>query len=306
MSMEWTELMAKKAISGFRQRLACRRAAGDLEQIPRSGVSHSGQTRAVARGREARLLSQGQRQGLPRHDELQHSAARDLAAGDDVGQGRRTRCRRCGMRRPRARRIRRRGCETWTRWASIRRCCIRRGSPRASIWWRIPDIAYALARAYNDWIADFCKAAPDRLFAAAMVPLQNMDLRSRGASPRRKESVLSAALHPADVPRRPLLHASHLRSAVGGTRKLGTDAARCIRRRGLWNPEWTSHGPFFEKIKNRLHHRHASSARQAADLRWRWIGHSGFAFHRVAAARPSDGADHLRRGWTIICSSRRR
>ena len=38
-----------------------------------------------------------------------------------------------------------------------------------------PDVAYALARAYNNWIADFCKAAPDRLFAAAMVPLQNMD-----------------------------------------------------------------------------------------------------------------------------------
>ena len=38
-----------------------------------------------------------------------------------------------------------------------------------------PDVAYALARAYNDWIADFCKAAPDRLFAASMVPLQNID-----------------------------------------------------------------------------------------------------------------------------------
>src|SRR5215470_16049426 len=38
-----------------------------------------------------------------------------------------------------------------------------------------PDVAYALARAYNNWIVDFCKAAPDRLFAAAMVPLQNID-----------------------------------------------------------------------------------------------------------------------------------
>ena len=37
-----------------------------------------------------------------------------------------------------------------------------------------PDVAYALARAYNDWIADFCSAAPGRLFATAMVPLQNM------------------------------------------------------------------------------------------------------------------------------------
>ena len=40
---------------------------------------------------------------------------------------------------------------------------------------RDPDVAYALARAYNDWITDFCKAAPDRLFAAAILPLQNMD-----------------------------------------------------------------------------------------------------------------------------------
>src|SRR5205823_3746950 len=38
-----------------------------------------------------------------------------------------------------------------------------------------PDVAYALARAYNDWIADFCSAAPQRLYAAAMVPLQNLD-----------------------------------------------------------------------------------------------------------------------------------
>jgi predicted TIM-barrel fold metal-dependent hydrolase len=37
------------------------------------------------------------------------------------------------------------------------------------------DVAYALARAYNDWIADFCNAPPHRHFAAAMVPLQNMD-----------------------------------------------------------------------------------------------------------------------------------
>ena len=41
---------------------------------------------------------------------------------------------------------------------------------------RDPDVAYALARAYNDyWITDFCKAAPERLFAAAILPLQNRD-----------------------------------------------------------------------------------------------------------------------------------
>ena len=40
---------------------------------------------------------------------------------------------------------------------------------------RDPDVAYALARAYNDWIADLCNAALQRLFAAAILPLQNMD-----------------------------------------------------------------------------------------------------------------------------------
>ena len=59
-----------------------------------------------------------------------------------------------------------------------------------------PDVSYALARAYNDWIADFCSAAPERLYAAAMVPLGNMDfaLANCGASPGYDASgVLSSA-----------------------------------------------------------------------------------------------------------------
>ncbi len=36
-----------------------------------------------------------------------------------------------------------------------------------------PQAAVALARAYNDWLAAYCEAAPDRLFGAAMVPLQD-------------------------------------------------------------------------------------------------------------------------------------
>src|SRR4029453_3850600 len=39
-----------------------------------------------------------------------------------------------------------------------------------------PDTANALAQAYNDWIGDFCAPDPRRLFAAAMLPLQDMDL----------------------------------------------------------------------------------------------------------------------------------
>jgi predicted TIM-barrel fold metal-dependent hydrolase len=36
-----------------------------------------------------------------------------------------------------------------------------------------PFAAVTLARAYNDWLAGYCQAAPERLFGAAMVPLQD-------------------------------------------------------------------------------------------------------------------------------------
>jgi predicted TIM-barrel fold metal-dependent hydrolase len=114
-----------------------------------------------------------------------------------------------------------------------------------------PDVAYALARAYNDWIADFCKAAPGRLFAAAMVPLQNMDyaleeLRRvakipcfRGAFIRPMFIEGRYFTHPYYDPLWAELETLNLTAAVHSTA-------------GLWSPEWTSHGPFFEKIKNRL------------------------------------------------------
>jgi predicted TIM-barrel fold metal-dependent hydrolase len=114
-----------------------------------------------------------------------------------------------------------------------------------------PDVAYALARAYNNWIADFCAAAPNRLFATAMVPLQNMDFAVeelqrvaqipcfRGAFLRPMFIEGRYFTHPSYDPLWAELERSGLVAAVHPTP-------------GLWNPEWTSHGPFFEKIKTRL------------------------------------------------------
>jgi predicted TIM-barrel fold metal-dependent hydrolase len=114
-----------------------------------------------------------------------------------------------------------------------------------------PDVAYALARAYNTWIADFCAAAPDRLFATAMVPLQNMDFAVeelqrvanipcfRGAFLRPMFIEGRYFTHPSYDPLWAELERSGLVAAVHPTP-------------GLWNPEWTSHGPFFEKVKDRL------------------------------------------------------
>ncbi len=114
-----------------------------------------------------------------------------------------------------------------------------------------PDVAYALARAYNNWIADFCKAAPDRLFAAAMVPLQNMD---HAIEELRRVSKIAcfrgAFIRPMFVEGHYFTHPFY-DPLWAELESLGMTAA-VHSATGMWNPEWTSHGPFFEKIKGRL------------------------------------------------------
>ena len=39
-----------------------------------------------------------------------------------------------------------------------------------------PDVAWALARAYNAWIKDFASADPERLIPVAVLPTQNVGL----------------------------------------------------------------------------------------------------------------------------------
>ncbi|MDO8434608.1 MAG: amidohydrolase family protein [Candidatus Binatus sp.] len=114
-----------------------------------------------------------------------------------------------------------------------------------------PDIAYPLARAYNDWIADFCKRAPDRLFAASMIPLQNIDYAIEELRRTAKIPCFRAAFI------RPMFLEGHYFTHPiydplwAELEKLGTTVA-VHPAAGLWNPEWTSHGPFFEKVKGRL------------------------------------------------------
>ncbi|HKD68346.1 MAG TPA: amidohydrolase family protein [Candidatus Binataceae bacterium] len=115
-----------------------------------------------------------------------------------------------------------------------------------------PDVAYALARAYNNWIADFCKTAPDRLFAAAMVPLQNMDYALEEL--RRVAGIAcfrAAFLRPMFIEGRYFTH-PYYDPMWAELETLGI-AAAVHPTAGLWNPEWTSHGPFAEKVKGRLH-----------------------------------------------------
>jgi predicted TIM-barrel fold metal-dependent hydrolase len=114
-----------------------------------------------------------------------------------------------------------------------------------------PDVAYALARAYNGWIAEFCKAAPRRLFAAAILPLQDMDfaLEELGRIAR-LPCFRAVFIRPMFLEGHYLNH-PYYDPLWAELERLGITAA-VHPTAGLWNPEWTSHGPFFEKIKDRL------------------------------------------------------
>jgi predicted TIM-barrel fold metal-dependent hydrolase len=114
-----------------------------------------------------------------------------------------------------------------------------------------PNVAYALARAYNNWIADFCAASSGRLFAAAILPLQHMDYTLEEL--RRVRSVASfraALIRPMFIEGRYFTH-PYYDPLWDELQRTGL-AAAVHPTPGLWNPEWTSHGPFTEKMKGRL------------------------------------------------------
>ncbi len=50
-----------------------------------------------------------------------------------------------------------------------------------------PGLAGATCRAYNRWLADYCKPYPDRLFGVAMLPMQDVDQAIKEMTYARKE-----------------------------------------------------------------------------------------------------------------------
>jgi len=50
-----------------------------------------------------------------------------------------------------------------------------------------PGLAGATCRAYNRWLADYCKPYPDRLFGVAMLPMQNVEQAIKEMTFARKE-----------------------------------------------------------------------------------------------------------------------
>jgi predicted TIM-barrel fold metal-dependent hydrolase len=50
-----------------------------------------------------------------------------------------------------------------------------------------PQLAAAMCRAYNRWLADYCQPYPDRLFGVAMLPMQSVELAIEEMRYARKE-----------------------------------------------------------------------------------------------------------------------
>ncbi|MEE9284410.1 MAG: amidohydrolase family protein [Dehalococcoidia bacterium] len=113
-----------------------------------------------------------------------------------------------------------------------------------------PDIAAVLARAYNDWVRDFAAAAPERLFPAAVLPMQAPALAIRELERVAGLGFKAAFIRPSFFRRKMPNHRDYdgLWAALEHT-----GVAACIHPSpGFTNPEWTSEGPFIERVAANL------------------------------------------------------
>ncbi len=132
-----------------------------------------------------------------------------------------------------------------------------------------PDVADALARAYNDWVWDFARTAPQRLIPTAVLPLQDVNFSLRELRRVAKRGFRACSLRPAfygrkfgsyahyDSSTRPrfLNHADY-DPLWAAFEQLGVTA--CFHpSSGSTNAEWTSTGPYVERVAAPLRTGHA-------------------------------------------------
>lgn len=72
-------------------------------------------------------------------------------------------------------------------------------------WYRIPDSALLteICRVYNDWIAEFCKANPERLKGIAMLNVDDVEVGCRELERARKLGLVGAFIPVSPLPERP-------------------------------------------------------------------------------------------------------
>ena len=113
-----------------------------------------------------------------------------------------------------------------------------------------PIAATALARAYNDWVADFCSAAPDRLHPIGVLPLQSVPAALRELERLSDKGFRGVVLRPCAHQGR-WLHFAEFGPVWRMLEETGVVA--CLHGSpGSTNPEFTSHGPFVERVAQPL------------------------------------------------------
>ena len=127
-----------------------------------------------------------------------------------------------------------------------------------------PDVAYALARAYNDWIWEFSRAAPRRLIPVAVLPLQDVNFSLRELRRAAKRGFRAVVLRPSfyaqkfgswapydSSARARFLNHADYDPLWAEIERLGLSA--CIHPScGSTNAEWTSTGAYVERVAHAL------------------------------------------------------
>jgi predicted TIM-barrel fold metal-dependent hydrolase len=113
-----------------------------------------------------------------------------------------------------------------------------------------PDVAWALARAYNDWIADFASVSPERFVATAVLPMQSPGLALHELARVAANGFRAVVVRPSYFNQRFPNHRDY--DAVWAEiERLGV-AACIVPSAGATNPEWTSMGSYIERVAAHL------------------------------------------------------
>jgi len=127
-----------------------------------------------------------------------------------------------------------------------------------------PDLAYALSRAYNNWIHDFCAASPGRLFPVGVLPMQDPSFAIEEARRISARGFKAAFIRPAYVHQQNFLSHPMYRPLWRVLEDLNLTAA-IHPSTGHTNPEWTSVGAFVERVSARLEIGHSVAEAVAYD-----------------------------------------
>src|SRR5262249_2775401 len=113
-----------------------------------------------------------------------------------------------------------------------------------------PDVAWALARAYNDWLLDFASADRRRLVPVALLPMQAPTFALRELDRVLEQGVRVVAIRPSFFQGR---YPNHPLYDPVWARLEALDVATCVLPSpGSTNPEWSASGPFVERVAANL------------------------------------------------------